>query len=137
MLLILFFIFLFGVYFVEMPSIDFGDLSIWDIAIRSIIDLFSHDFFDIETWEEISWIIFTFFASFNTSYHLFNILIWKINDNQKFILKYLFCSLIYNIGLYLLFLVIYWFFGSLIIKYENEMLFTKIDLWAASAIVFA
>ena len=137
MLLILFFIFLFGVYFVEMPSIDFGDLSIWDIAIRSIIDLFSHDFFDVETWEEISWIIFTFFASFNTSYHLFNILIWKINDNQKFILKYLFCSLIYNIGLYLLFLVIYWFFGSLIIKYENEMLFTKIDLWAASAIVFA
>ena len=137
MLLILFFIFLFGVYFVEMPSIDFGDLSIWDIAIRSIIDLFSHDFFDIETWEEISWIIFTFFASFNTSYHLFNILIWKINDNQKFILKYLFCSLIYNIGLYLLFLVIYWFLGSLIIKYENEMLFTKIDLCVTGAIVFA
>lgn len=137
MLLILFFIFLFGVYFVEMPSIDFGDLSIWDIAIRSIIDLFSHDFFDVETWEEISWIIFIFFASFNTSYHLFNILIWKINDNQKFILKYLFCSLIYNIGLYLLFLVIYWFLGSLIIKYENEMLFTKIDLCVTGAIVFA
>ena len=137
MLLILFFIFLFGVYFVEMPSIDFGDLSIWDIAIRSIIDLLSHDFFDVETWEEISWIIFIFFASFNTSYHLFNILIWKINDNQKFILKYLFCSLIYNIGLYLLFLVIYWFLGSLIIKYENEMLFTKIDLCVTGAIVFA